>query len=408
MSSKEDLIKQVKAKAKAIIENKDNSWVKIGRPEQQMPEDCDIWLLMAGRGFGKTRAGSEAVKKLIEQGYKNICLIGNTIMDTRKIMVEGDSGILSIFHRKPKYYPSRQYILWPNGAKAHLFSGEQPDSLRGPQFDAAWIDELAKFQYAEECWNQLMMSVRLGKPKIIITTTPRPIPLIRKLVEDKNVFITRGSTLENRKNLAPDFINRILTEYKDTKFGRQEIYGEIVEDDLFELWNQNHIQYKDFNTLDEVVIGVDPAVTNNENSDETGIVVAGRGVDGNYYIIQDYSDKFSSAEWPRLLVSLYHKFDASRIVVEVNQGGDLVQELISQADPNVIVEPVRAMKNKFLRAQAIVGLYEQGKVFHTTRLPRLEEQMLTFSNKISSPDRVDAMVWALTYLKQTSYCLYDL
>lgn len=407
MSTKLNFLKEIKSKVKKILEmrQKKNDWSVIGRKEQQMPENFHVWMILAGRGFGKTRAGSEAVKKLIQEGYKNICIIGETMTDTRKVMVEGSSGLLKICN-DAKYFPSKQCIQWPNGAKVHLFSAEQPDALRGPQFDAAWIDELAKFQYPEECWNQIMFSVRLGSPKIIVTTTPRPIPIIRKLCNAKNVVVTRGSTLDNRVNLSTEFVECILEEYGSTKFGKQEIYGEILEEQQSVLWHRGNIKYGDSSCLEEVVISVDPAMSANQASDETGIIVAGKDFKGCFYIIKDYTGKFRANEWPQFVVSLYYKFNASKIVVEVNQGGDLISELLLQVDPEVSIESVRAVKSKFIRAQAAAVLYDRNQVLHCEKFEALENQMLNFEGKVNSPDRVDALVWALTYLKRQKKELY--
>lgn len=412
MSIKKHILNQIKTKAATIIHKRGAlyDWSINARAEQIMPNDFHLWMIMAGRGFGKTRTGSESIRALVKAGYKNICILGETMMDTRKVMVEGKSGILSVFppDERPRYYPSRNLIEWHNGTKAHLFSGEQPDSLRGPQFDAAWIDELAKFHYADACWDQIMMSVRLGKPKIIITTTPKNTPLIRKLTETSNIIVTRGSTLDNQSNLSPEFIQCVMEEYANTRFGKQEIYGELLDDNSQAVWLPSSILYKDFINLDDIVIGVDPAVTNSVNSDETGIIVAGRDANNEYYIIGDYSGKFRPQDWASLVVNLYYKFNASCVVIEVNQGGDLATELIAQCDATVIVEPVRAVKSKVVRAQPVAALYDQKRVFHIQRFFELELQMLDFHTTGSSPDRVDALVWALSYLKKNNsrYCIF--
>lgn len=456
-AKREKLLYRLKEAAKKMLEKKilEYDWSAKARKEQLFPRGkWRVWLILAGRGFGKTRTGAEAVRHLISMGYKNIGLVAETAQELRRVMLEGESGLLRIFppHERPKYFPSRNLLLWKNCAKAMLFSSENPESLRGPQFDAVWIDELAKFRNAEECWRQILMCLRLGQnPKIIITTTPRSIKLLKDLLSRKDVYVTRGSTFENSANLSSDFIATIAEEYGNTTFGQQELYGELLEKECF--WSE--INYCDeVPEMEEIIVAVDPAISNNSNSDETGIIVAGRArntttyknnqeseisdlnqaIDMNnlkntfiqtktkYYVLEDLSTKAKVQDWINVVIDAYYKYDAGRIVVEINQGGDFIKEMIFELDrakkseneqkfrkniamshmrkEKVIVEEVRATVNKGIRAQPVAILYQQGHVLHVNRFRELENQMLSFGCRKSSPDRVDALVWAITKLKE--------
>jgi phage terminase large subunit-like protein len=403
-SIRSKLIQDTSAIVKKIIHKR---WVKYdwnqnARADQMAPQEWGTWLILAGRGFGKTRTGAETVRKLIEeQNYRRICLLGETINEVRRIMIEGNSGILNIYphHERPKYYPSLNMIVWKNGAVAHGFSAENTESLRGPEFDLVWIDELAKFPNPEECLNQVKMTMRIGDPKLIITTTPKPIKVIKELSSDCKVHVTRGTTLDNKQNLSANFIDSILQEYGNSKFGLQEIYGEIVENDCVQLWHKNNIMYTDqnINEMEDVVIAVDPAVTFNHGSDETGIIVVGRK-QNKFYVFDDKSIKSSVLDWASVVVSLSYLYNNSAVVIEINQGGNLAKELILQIDPRIKIHEVRASKSKMFRAQPISALYNRGLVLHAKKLPELERQMLEFATLNHSPDRVDAMIWGITYL----------
>ena len=373
------------------------------RPEQIQPQsDWRTWLILAGRGFGKTRTGAETIKQLVASGHRKICLLGKTINEVRSIMVDGVSGLLSCYHPAdaPKFYPSRKQVVWRNGAIATMFGADNVQSLRGPQFDCVWIDELAKFHNPIEVMNQVKMCLRLGKPKMIITTTPTPHPLIRKLAKDPAVHVTYGSTLDNRTNLSHEFISSILSEYGSTSFGRQEIYGEIISDDANTLWLPEHIKYcANPPLMDKIIVSVDPSVTCTNNSDETGIIVLG-SYNRHFYVMEDASVKASVLDWVHHVVAMVHKYNANAVVVEINQGGNMAKELMLQVDPNLNVVEVRAAKGKIARAHPIAMLYMRGLVYHLRQFHELEHQLLNLTSMQTSPDRADALVWGIHTLNQ--------
>jgi phage terminase large subunit-like protein len=375
----------------------------MARPEQLLPPGDSWWLLLAGRGFGKTRAGSEAIKKLVYTGYRRICLIGATFQEVRRVMVEGESGLMQV-SPEARYYPSLGSIVWPNGAEAQIFTAENPEALRGPQFDCAWLDEFLKFKEPQLVWDQLMMTLRLGRPRLIITSTPRPIPILKQLLSDPKIFVTRGTTFDNMKNLAPAFLNSIRG-YEGTPFARQEIYGEIVTD-IAPLWSSSWIQYLDeMPVLEEVIIAIDPAVSSHQTSDETGMIVLGRSA-GKFYVLHDHSKRGSVRDWVQTAIELYYRYGARKIIIETNQGGELTKTLLLQLDPRLSIYEVRASKSKYTRAYQASILYLQGLVYHAKGLYQLEEQMLNFENLSGSPDRVDALVWGLQYLSQPACKAY--
>ena len=386
-------------------------WQQQARPEQRLPEGLwRLWLIMAGRGYGKTRTGAETVRQWVMQhGYRRIALIAQTEADARHVMVEGESGLLNIHpnHERPLYESSKRLLRWPNGAVAITYSAEHYDQLRGPQFDAAWIDEFAKFSYPEETWDQLNMALRLGQqPRIVMTTTPRPLPFFKKILAQKhhNTVITRGSTYDNADHLSANYIQFIRDHYEHTAFGRQEIYGDIIDHNPQSLWNQEliqKIQCSHYPPLQRIVIAIDPAVTHHDHSDETGIIVAGRDDHGHAYVIDDLSGKFSCQEWAQRAIAAYHKYQADVIVAEVNMGGDLVQEMLRAIDKTVSYKSVHASRSKMTRAEPVAALYRQHKVFHLNYgLALLEQQLChyTAESHRHSPDRLDALVWALTEL----------
>lgn len=394
-------------------------WETQARENQRVPKgNWRAWLILAGRGFGKTRTGAETLRQWVESGeVRRIALIGATEGEVRDVMVEGMSGLLAVHppHEQPRYEPSKRRITWPNGAIATLFSAENYEQLRGPQFDCAWIDELCKLKYAEKVWDQLNFSLRLGKdPKVILTTTPRPIPLLKELLKGEtkgDVYVTRGSTFENIDNLSGSFISYVEQKYKGTKIGKQELYGQVLDSAEGALWTQdlataNSLHRAEIPELLRVIVAIDPAVTSNENSDETGIIVAGKDDKGHAYILDDVSGKYSPNGWAELAVETYDKYQADAIVAEVNQGGDLVESIVeSVAKGQGKIIPYRgihATRGKVLRAEPVVALYEQRRVHHlkTRRLEKLEEQMSTYvpKGRGHSPDRIDALVWAVTEL----------
>lgn len=380
-------------------------WLQLARPNQIMPKgNWKIWMILAGRGFGKTRAAAEGVRELIHsEKYKRIALVANTIQEAKQVMVEGQSGLLSISEKEEKltYIPTRRMLTWGNGAIATLYGAEHYEQLRGPQFDAVWVDEFAKFMYPRETFEQLSFSLRLGQnPKMILTTTPRPLKFIKDIMARPDTVTVRGSSLENLENLSPTFLEQ-LKYLKGTKLEAQEIYAEIVEDNPNTLWSWNDIEncYKaPPHFMDNIVIGVDPAVTSSEHSDETGIIVAGKDCNGKVYILEDASVNAPPDQWSDKVVQLYHKHHANKIVIETNAGGELLINLLQSKDPNLPIKPVRASKSKSERALPIVLLYQKKMVFHASQFRMLETQMATYEPGQKSPDRLDAMVWAVREL----------
>jgi phage terminase large subunit-like protein len=388
-------------------------WRFWGRPEQFAPEgDWTTWACICGRGGGKTRLGAEFVREEVMAGRaRHIAIVTETAGDGRDVVVEGPAGILKCHPRKdrPLYEPSKRRVTWPNGAVATLFNATEPDQLRGLNCDLAWSDELAKWQYAKETWDQLQFTLRAGKhPRQLVTTTPRPIQVLRDILKDPTTVAVRWSTLDNSSNLAPNFLKTIMDRYSGTRLGRQELYAEILEDMPGALWARDRIdalrvkpgQVPEFK---RIVVGVDPSVSNTEKSDETGIICAALGVDGHGYVLDDKSGKFAPDDWIKRVAGLYHSRFADRVVAEVNNGGDLVESMIRTVDKNISYRKVHATRGKAVRAEPVSALYEQGKVHHVGSFSALEDQMCLFTTDLDrkangSPDRVDALVWALTDL----------
>lgn len=383
----------------------------LARPDQVAPEgDWDIWMCLAGRGWGKTRTGAEWVREQVEQGAQRIALIAETQKDLEEVMINGDSGLLSVFppNEQPEVRFKPVRIKFRNGAVALGYNATEPNQLRGPQFDAAWCDELAKWRYARETWDMLQFGLRLGEhPRVLVTTTPRPIELVKQIVAGQEgvVHVTRGSTLDNRANLAKRFIEKIQQRYSGTRLGRQELDAEILGDLPGALWAQSTIDSYRVNSVPELertVVALDPAVTNTEESDEHGIIAVGRASDQTAYVLEDASTGGSPHEWAKAAVALYHKHGADAIVAEVNNGGDMVAHTIRAVAPNVNVIEVRATRGKHVRAEPIAALYAQGRARHVGQIPELENQMTQFTNEgyqgDNSPDRADALVWAMTEL----------
>ena len=380
-------------------------WSLWARPKQIAPEgDWRVWLILAGRGFGKTRSGAEWVRQNVESNRAGrIALVGATAADVRDTMIEGESGILRIFPKgkRPRYEPSKRRITFSNGARATTYSADEPDRLRGPNHDLAWCDEIAAWRYPD-AWDQLIFGLRIGEdPRLVATTTPRPTRLIRTLVERDDVHVTRGSTFENQMNLASTFLEEVKARYEGTRLGRQELYAEILDDVEGALWNRQMIENARTNTVPElirIVVGVDPAISNNENSAETGIVAVGVDANGMGYVLDDRSIKGSPVEWANAAIALYHRSSADRIVVEANQGGDMVRHTLQTVESQVPIKMVHATRGKRTRAEPVSALYEQGKVFHVGAFPILEDQMCSWTPESPSPDRLDALVWGLTEL----------
>lgn len=382
-------------------------WPLWARPAQIAPPgDWTTWLILAGRGFGKTRSGAEWVREKAETHEKvRIALVARTAADVRDTIIEGESGILAISHPsfRPVYEPSKRRLTWPNGSTATTFTADEPDLLRGPQHHFAWADELAAWRYPD-AWDQLLFGLRLGaRPQVVVTTTPRPTSLIRALAADPTTRVTRGSTYDNRANLAPAFVAQIVRKFEGTRLGRQELDGEILDDAPGALWKRDQLdalRVKAAPELRRIVVAIDPAVTSGDGSDETGIVVVGVGKDGHGYVLDDLSGRMPAVEWLRLAVREYRARKADRVIAEVNNGGDLVEASLRSVDPNISFKAVRASRGKVTRAEPIASLYEQGKVHHVGVLPALEDQLCGWDPALSdrSPDRLDALVWGLTEL----------
>lgn len=393
---------RVKGKRPAVASN----WRKIARPAQIAPAgDWRVWLIQAGRGWGKTRTGAEWVREQVESGKRRIALIGPTAADCRDVMVEGDSGILSVCtSNRPNYEPSKRRVTWPNGAIATTYSADEPDRLRGPQHDAAWADEPGAWKYATDAWDMMMFGLRLGdNPRVVATTTPRPIQLIRDLLKLPGTHVTRGRTQDNESNLAPQFLEQIVGKYKDTRLGRQELEGELLDDVPGALWQRAQLDALRVTVAPElvrVVTAIDPAMTSGEKADETGIVAAGKGVDDHWYVLADRSCRDTPDGWGKRAVGVHREFKGDRIVAEVNNGGEMVEHVLRTIDRELPYKAVHASRGKRVRAEPIAALYEQGKVHHVGGLPQLEDQMCNYvpDDYDGSPDRVDALVWALTEL----------
>lgn len=386
---------------------------------EQTPPDCATnggrwraWLFVGGRGAGKTRAGAEWVRGLVGFSDKpagRIALIGETWADARDVMVEGVSGVLAV-HRKwdrPTWESSRRRLVWPNGAVAQVYSAEDPESLRGPQFDAAWCDEIAKWRRAQEVWDMLQFGLRLGDwPRAMVTTTPRPIALLKKLMADPANVVTRASTRANARNLAPGFLQAIEERYGGTRLGRQEIDGAIVEERADALWSRaqlDSVRIASAPPLTRIVVAIDPPASSHARADKCGIVAAGVDGDGLVYVLADATlSAARPGEWAARAVALYREYEADALVAEVNQGGDMVAAVIAEADANAPVVKVRATRGKYLRAAPVALLYEQGRVRHAGSFPELEDEMSAFGPDGladgASPDRLDALVWAITHL----------
>lgn len=387
-------------------------WAVWARPKQ-LPPECDwtVWLVLAGRGFGKTRTGAEWVRDQVENhGRRRVALIAPTAADVRDIMVEGESGIMAIVPpwNLPNYEPSKRRLTWPNGAIATTFSADEPDRLRGPQHDALWADELAAWKYPE-AWDMAMFGLRAGaKPQAVVTTTPKPRKVLRELIELPSTVVTRGSTYENRANLAQSFFDQIVRKYEGTRLGRQELDAELLDEADGALWQRAVIDQgrvaEDAALPDmrRIVIAMDPAVSSKDHSDEMGIVVTGLGINGHGYVLQDLSGRMTPDKAARVAVNAYRLWEADRIIGEVNNGGDWIESVIRAHadDGRVAYKAIRASRGKATRAEPVAAIYEQKRVHHVGIHGELEDQMCTWEPDagMPSPDRLDALVWGLTEL----------
>ena len=383
-----------------------HDWEWYARPQQIIPAGAwRTWLILAGRGFGKTRTGAETVRSWVKK-FPMVNLIGATASDARDIMVEGESGILSVCPKdeRPTYIASKRQLAWQNGAKSLVFTADEPERLRGKQSMKIWADELGAWRY-EESWDQAMFGLRLGSsPQAIVTTTPRPTKLVKSLVALPSTKVTRGSTYDNRSNLACAFFDEIITKYEGTRLGRQELLAELLLDNPGALWHQDRIDDLRVHrapTAKRIVTAIDPSVAKFGEKDECGIVVATEGMDGHYYVLDDLSGSMSPNTWAKVAVDRGHKKHmGDRIVAEINNGGALVESVIRTIDENVPYTPVHASRGKRTRAEPIAALYEQGRVHHVGIFAKLEDEMTNWDPAIDveSPNRMDALVWAISAL----------
>lgn len=394
-------------------------WRMIARPEQLSPPgDWTIWVIKAGRGFGKTRTGVEWCIEQIKKGKRYGTIVTPTASDISKVILNGESGFMTILEEDPpKYNGQSSTLTFKSGAVINIFSSETPNRLRGPQSEFLWMDEFAAYRYLtgeNGVYDLAMMGLRLGRnPQCVITTTPRPLSILKDLVlnpHKHNAVVTHGSTYDNKENLSPQFFDFIVNKYANTRLGRQEIDADLLSDNPDALFKRawimdNYIDDFDEEKMQKIVVAVDPAVTDNPLSDDTGIVVV--GCDNkkykHWYVIADYTFNGSVDEWASKVVEVYHRHNANQVVAEVNNGGDLVKAVILNKDRSIRVRNVRATRGKYLRAEPVAGLYEQNRVHHITCMPKLEDQMCEFSIdmvKVYSPDRLDALVWGITALSK--------
>lgn len=405
-------------KRKAFIDNLTDAqalaflydWDFWRRPNQATPQgDWAVWMILAGRGFGKTRTGAQWAIETAEKRGSNgrIALVGRTPGDVRDVMIEGESGILkkSPPWFRPLYEPSKRRLTWPNGCIATTYSSYKPDELRGPQHTDAWCDEKAAWMYLQETWDMLQFGVRLGQdPRICITTTPKPLKLIREILGRENTVTTTGSTYDNLHNLAPTFRDAILSRYEGTTLGRQEIHAELLDEIEGALWLRAWIRKQqppktDTGNLDlrRIVVGVDPATTSNPDSDETGIIASGVDFKEHGHVLADSSGRYTPDGWARAALGLYHDLKADCIVAESNQGGEMVAHTIRTIDRNAPVKLVHAKRSKQARAEPVAALYEQNRITHANDLPQLEGELISWipNTGEESPNRLDAMVYTM-------------
>ena len=390
-------------------------WRFLAREQQWPPHgDWRSWLMLGGRGSGKTRAGAEWIAaQAMSAGMAGaeaefrIALVGETYADVREVMVDGPAGLLRAGSSRPRFEPSRRRLVWENGAEALMFSSEDPEALRGPQFHAAWCDELGKWRNAEETWDMLQFGLRLGDdPRQVVTTTPRAVPLLRAIMDDPETRVTHMRTQDNAANLATSFLRSVERRYAGSKLGRQELDGELIEAREDALWSRETLDASRISTppeLRRVVVAVDPAVTSKKSSDATGIIVAGCDGTGRVVVLRDSTVAGQSpAEWSAHVVDLYEEHEADCVIAETNQGGDMVAALIHAHGSQVPVRSVRATRGKWTRAEPVAALYERGQVVHLGTHKALEDEMCLFGPDGlaggRSPDRVDALVWAVSAL----------
>lgn len=400
-------------------------WSFWAREKQREPEDLGeegkfIWFIQAGRGFGKTRTAVEwVIDKIHNHGYKHISLVGAASDEVRTIMIEGESGILACsppwFY--PEYRPSKKQIVWPNGSVANIYYGTEPEKSRGAQSDLIWMDEIAKWRYPQETFDNLLLGLRLGKnPLCLASSTPKPTKFIKELSQRRDCIVVRGNTYENINNLARPFIQTIIQKYKGTRLGRQEIEAEILDDNPNALWKRHWLDRDRIHEQVDcpvLVVGVDPPGTEPGKEDlekeatECGIIVVGRGKPlpdmewqkvQHYYVFDDKSLQASPTGWAKEAIAAYNKYKADCLIPEKNFGGAMVKSTITNVDNKVSIHLVHASRGKYVRAEPVSALYEQGKVHHIGTFPELEDELCEWEPGKKSPNRLDALVWAISYL----------
>lgn len=386
-------------------------WAFWARPNQMAPAgEWYTWLVLAGRGFGKTRLGAEWIREQVRDNAM-VNLIGATADDARDIMVEGESGILATCppDERPNYKKYERKLIWPNGAISLIFTADQPERLRGKQHMKLWADELCSWRYVHDAWDQAMFGLRLGKnPQVLVTTTPRPIKLLQEIVKDPLTHVTTGSTYDNKDNLAPAFFAKIIKKYEGTRLGRQELLAEILSDVPGALWKRDRIEelrVREAPKMFRIVVAIDPPATSGEEADEAGIIIAGLAPcdckghrETHGFVLEDYSKQADPSTWAKTAVDGYNQYTADLIVGEINNGGEMVGYTLYTVSPNVNYKPIHASRGKYTRAEPISALYEKGMVHHVGSFAALEDQMCTWLPGEDSPDRMDALVWALTEL----------
>ena len=400
-----DFLDELNAAERDLLEY---HWPLWARREQMPPADSwRLWLICAGRGFGKTRAGAEWIRAQVIAGRRRIALVAPTFSDVREVMVSGPSGFLNIGEadERPRYEASRHRLIWPNGAEAHGFSSEDPDGLRGPQFDCAWVDEFAAWTRPQETLDMLGLGLRLGEdPRLMITTTPRPIPALKALLKQAGVVMTHAATQANAANLAPGFVAAMTDRYGASRLARQELEGVLIDDPDGALWTRDLIDQAlglPAFEPERVVVAVDPPAS--ATGDECGIIaagVAGLGRDARLVVLKDMSLQARPEVWAARVAEAFDAVDADWVVAEANQGGDMVRAVLQAAAPDLPIRLVHASRGKRARAEPVAALYARGRVRHAGRLPALEDQMCAFGapDQHGSPDRVDALVWAIAAL----------
>ena len=420
--SRRKLISEMSEEKAAALLYDWNLWARReipGKQSSQLPPEGDwrFWVICTGRGWGKTRVGAETVRMWVESGQcRRIALVSDTAADLRDVMIKGPDGLLAVCPpwNRPQYLAVENKLTWPNGAVAIGYAAEAPGKLRGPQHDGAWCDEWAKWKnlirkdmHGETAWSNLLMGLRVGNnPRAVITTTPRPLPIFRQLINHPNAIVTRGSLYENAENLAPKFLQDTIRQYEGTRLGRQELAGEILEDTPGALWTLDMIDRDRVELapdLVRIVIAIDPPGTDNPEGSEAGIVACGLGADNHGYVLHDISGHLTPAQWGSKAVEHYRLLDADRIIGEKNYGGQMVEHTVRMAAKaagvrNIAYKEVSASRGKQLRAEPISALYEQGKIHHVGYFPKLEDELTTWETGKKSPNRLDALVWGFTEL----------